>query len=262
MLNKFASFFSGWRWLVIGFLVSSLILVGVNGVVMLLRASPDDQTEPVPGRLLYTTSFDTRQDYDWSLGMVETQANVADGALRLTADATTPYYSVMLRRDFTDIDVRINVKWLTDTQGFIGVRFRQDGRGDEASYYEMQLDRRGAYRITMVRTGHMPQVLSDWQIAPFAFTGKDQVNQVRIVIKTYVFAFYLNDQPLPLCVRGQEAAPAWTGIDTGVCSTDGQRTRTELVEQTLNGGMFGLGIYSDQESFSAAFDNLLIYGPR
>jgi hypothetical protein len=264
MFNKLASVFSNWRKISVAFLIGILLLISVNAVIMLLRSRTETHTDAAPGRILYTTTFDAYQHYDWQFEEPETQTTIDDGELRLAADVETPRFVVSLQRDFSDMDMRINVKWLTETRGYISLRFRQAVEQTETAYYELKLDSRGAYRIEMARAGQMPEIMSDWQVTPFAVTGQGQINRIRIVAKAYVFAFYLNDQPLPLCLKGQDAAPKWTGLNTGACSTDGQRTRTELVEQTLDGGMFSIGVYSDSDAgvFSAAFDNLLIYGPR
>jgi hypothetical protein len=231
---------------------------------MILRTRPDAEIAAAPGRLLYTTSFDADQQGDWQLEDTAQQAITEDGELRLTVDAENPQTIVMLRRTYADMDVRINVKWLTapDARGYVGVQFRKSKDSADAGYYEFKLDNRGAYRVELVRAGRTPEVLSDWQIAPFALNGKDQINQLRIVAKVYVFSFYLNDRQLSLCLKGQDAAPKWTGIDTGQCQTDGQRVRNELVEQTLSSGWLGLETFSDESNFSVAFDNMLIYGPR
>lgn len=240
------------------------MLVVLNGVLMLLRASPEAEIAAVPGRLLYTTTFEDAQRADWQLGDNPQQAVIEQGELRLSVDAESSPYFVVLSRTLSDMDVRINVKWLAapDVRGQIGIRFREDTDTSDAGYYEFKLDNRGAYRVEIRRAGHMPEVLSDWQITPFALNGKEQINQVRIVAKAFVFSFYVNDQALPLCLKGQEAAPKWTSIDSGTCKTDGQRVRTELVEQTMNSGVMSIGVYSDAGTFSTAFDNLLIYGPR
>jgi len=264
MLNRKASTSTGWRWVTIGFVGCILVLVVLNGVLMLLRARPEAEIASVPGRLLYTTTFEDAQRADWQLGDTTQQAVIEQGELRLSIGAERSSYFVVLPRVLSDVDVRLNVKWLTepDVRGQIGVRFREDADTSEAGYYEFKLDNRGAYRVEIVRAGHMPEVLSDWQITPFALNGKGQINQVRVVAKAFVFSFYVNEHPLPLCLKGQEAAPKWVSIDGGACQTDGQRVRTELVEQTMSSGLLSIGIYSDAGMFSTAFDNLLIYGPR
>lgn len=206
---------------------------------------------------MYVTTFD-RYNSDWILSG-ESGANViiqpatgTSSALYFAASSSpVPAYAT-LDRIFNSFDLRVEARW-TASKGSVGLRFRIQ---DSGSYYLFQIDTRGMYRVVLVGSDGRPSLLSDWQRSTDILTDPDAVNQLHVIARNFLFEFYVNDQQLPLCLRGSDPQPEWTDTYSGQCKTNRGQVRPELVDQTLNNGKIGL------EGSGVILDNLVIYGPR
>ncbi len=251
-----------WRFLLgtIGFLI--VVLTVLNIALAALRLA-DFSTPVLPGQLMYITTFDAYNSQWSEVRDASAQAVIHNSALNLQFDAPDRSAYATLDRTFGSFDIRLDSTWRSGPMAYgqIGLRYRVQDSGD---YYEFSIDTRGAYRVEMVRDGGKThEILSDWQRSTHILTGLNETNQLRVMARNYVFEFYVNDQQLPLCLRGNDARPAWTDFYSGQCKTNRGQVRQEMVEQTYGSGKIAVGgENTDRAGFRAQIDNVLVYGPR
>jgi hypothetical protein len=238
-----------------------IVLLGVFNLVVLLIQVLDKPGTPFPGQLLYVTTFDA-YNQQWSMSQGQMRTEIANGALHVISDSVNDGLYSALDRVLTDFDLRVDAQWLkaqsNDSQ--IGIVFRYQ---DRKNYYVFRIRGDGAYRVELVNDGNVG-VLSEWQISPSIKTALNQVNHLRVVGKSFQFQFYVDDQLLLLCLKGQDKKSTWTGLRTGQCASDNKRTREELVDMTLSQGEIALGAVSgfSDAGVEVAFYNVSIVGPQ
>jgi hypothetical protein len=238
-----------------------IVLLGVFNLIVLLIQALDKPGTPFPGQLLYVTTFDT-YNQQWSMSQGQMRTEITNGALHVISDSVNDGLYSALDRVLNDFDLRVDAQWLKaqsdDTQ--IGVIFRYQ---DRKNYYVFRIRGDGAYRVELVNDGNVV-VLSEWQVSPNIKTALNQVNHLRVVGNSFQFTFYVDNQLLPLCLKGQDKKSTWTGLRTGKCASDNKQTREILVDMTLSQGQVALGAVSgfSDAGVEAAFDNVLIMGPQ
>ncbi len=212
-----------------------------------------------PGELLYVSTFDAFNE-DWSLYEGRLSAEVSDSALRLTVGepVAVPYSTASPH--FADFDVRVQARAVEgpENNGF-GVVFRQI---DPDNLYYFLISSDGWYQVSRVLDGDSRE-LSTWIETPHVNQGIGAVNTLRVVGRGDSFQFYVNDQPLLLCIPDNpEALSTYNWLDD-VC-VDGAM-RDTLVDDSIAAGRLGVAAMTIQGSETGvvvAFDDVLVYGPE
>lgn len=249
-----------WLYL-LGAMALIIVLLGIFNLGVLLVQATDKPETPFPGQLLYVTTFDA-YNQQWSPNRGQNYSEITNGELHVISNEVNKGIYSWLDRAFGDFDLRVDARWLNaqsdDTQ--IDVVFR---RQDYNNYYTFKIRGDGAYRVELVKDSDVV-VLSEWQISPSIKTALNQVNHLRVVSKSFIFSFYINNQQLSLCLKGQDKKSTWTGLRTGQCLSNNKQTREELVDMTFSQGEIALGAASgfSTAGVEAAFDNVLIVGPQ
>ncbi len=152
-----------------------ILLLALLNLMLFLICSLGRSENPAPGQLLYASTFDTN-NRQWSEMQGAASTQFADSAMYISIDASNRAAYSALEWEFSDVDVRVNVQWLNvpDQDSQIEVKFRYQ---DPENYYVLKINSRGAYRVELVRSGHPPDILSDWQISPYILTAQNQIDQ-------------------------------------------------------------------------------------
>jgi hypothetical protein len=208
-----------------------------------------------PGEVLYAATFDDAST-DWELYEGRLSAQVADGALRVTVDevnkspysASAPYFS--------DFDLRVQSKAVAGPldNGY-GVVFRVQ---DTKNYYLFLISSDGYYRV-LRRVNDEEKLLSEWIPSPLVNQGLDAVNELRVVAQGDTFHFYINGEPVELCIPNDPEAIS-TYTDSCI---DGQML-PELVDSSIADGQLGVVAHVPQfgePGVEVDFDNVLVFGP-
>lgn len=244
-------------------LLGALVLAGVG----IANAVLTDQIElPLPdvkaGELLYTTSFDEFND-EWDFPGGTRKAEIIDGKMVLTLNSGKTddgFYSLLESRKFRDFDLRVIVEQVSgDIDNSFGVVFRQR---DADTYYVFEISGDGYYRLKKV-DGNIATNITQWIESPIIQTP-NQPNEIRVVGKGDTFTFYVNQQLMPLCTKGENREPTYNHI-TGECvSNEWENT---YQDDSFKQGRIGLAIGNTAtsdvtEAIIVAFDNLIIIGPE
>jgi hypothetical protein len=212
-----------------------------------------------PGELVYIATFDDAGD-DWEQSAGRLSSQIADGVLRLSVDnigdgiysAASPY--------FRDFDVQVAVRAVEDTpdSGY-GVIFRQL---DRRSYYVFLISSDGFYQVARV-VDNQSRDLSAWHRTPLIHQGTGVTNTVRVIGYEDRFRFYINDEPVELCIPDDPAALS-TPLATGECL--GGSWRATLVDSSIPYGRLGVAAQIDpiarQAGLVVEFDRVIVYGPQ
>lgn len=236
-------------------LLALILLLGIANLAIIGLRSLDRPGKPEPGALLYATTFDGNND-DWSMAEGQNSAQIVDGRLVLTVSELKDGVFSTLDYQYSDFDVRVNATRLTfdDEYNEVGLLFRVQSPDN---YYIFKIrDSDGAYRIERCKGCQLGQadVISEWHSSPAILSGVNVVNQLRVVAKGNHFSFFVNDQPLSLCLRGSDKYSTWSGDE---CLSNNKQISTELVDDTFGYGEIGVGAVS---GVSVAFDEVLIFG--
>lgn len=231
---------------------------------------------PQPGELLYATTFDAFND-EWDIYPGRDSAQVVqadDSGSAWAADSPAPglvgnmlvvrYGSgapgevvwSTLDRKFGDMDLRVTA-WLLDgpiDQNQFGVVFRYR---DPDDFYVFRISADGYYSLARVSHG-VEEKISDWGVSAAIRQGKGVPNEIRIVAQDDAFRFFVNGQPMPLCLKGANKTSMWAG--PGVCYTD--ELRPVFQDRAFRQGRVALAAGTiDGSEVAVAFDDLLIVGP-
>lgn len=240
-----------------------LILIGVgvaNAVLTDVIELPLDI--PEPGALLYTTTFDRFND-EWDLPQGSRKAEILGGELVLTLDSGKTgdgFYALLESRKFRDFDLRVTTRQIAgDDDNAYGVVFRQR---DADTYYVFEISGDGYYRLTKV-DNNIATNITKWIKSPVIHQGIAS-NEVRIVGKGDTFIFYVNQELMPLCTKGDKAEPTYNEY-TGECTSN--EWEDSFVDGAFKQGRVGLSLgntlTSDvTQALVVAFDNLVIVGPE
>jgi hypothetical protein len=134
---------------------------------------------------------------------------------------------------------------------------------EDDSYYHFLISADGWYRLERVIDGGSPEIISDWIASPLVNQGLGAINRLRVVARGDQFRFYVNDQPVQLCIPDDPTAQSTINPLDGSCM-DGAMLDT-LTDASIPNGQIGVSAQSTQtggEGVAAAFDNLLIYAPE
>jgi hypothetical protein len=227
---------------------------GVLAVVLLL----DRPSVPLPGELVYATTFDTYND-QWTQYEAQSGHVVRDGALYINLDQVGAVYAD-LDRTFTDFDMTVNASWVQTPNAFsqIGVYFRLQ---DTRNFYVLSLRGDGGYQVSAVRDG-VEDVISLFHYTPAIRTELNAVNRIRIVAKGGDFTFAVNDQPLGLCLKGTDRRSVWQNFKVDDCLSGSKTISSSMTDSTFGAGKIALGALANDPGVLVTFDNLVVVGPE
>ncbi len=218
---------------------------------------------PDPGELLFATTFDSFND-EWDIQVGRDSQQITDGenGQQLVITYGTLYSGEIvwstLDRKYNDFDLQVTARRISgplDNQYGVIFRYR-----DEKNFYLFKISSDGYYSLAKVKN-EVQEVISDWGMSD-SIHQENSANQLRVVALGDSFRFYVNDQPMPLCLKGDYANSMWAG--PGECRT------SNLVYVYRDGdfhqGRVALmaGASADLESgdIVVAFDDLLMVGPE
>ncbi len=250
------------KFFYVGIALAILILaaIGVVNAVLTDRIEmtlPDTQA----GELLYTTTFDAFND-EWDFPSGSRKAEIVDGHMVLTLDSGKTedgFYSLLEKRKFRDFDLRVTAQHLSgDIDNTFGVVFRQR---DLDNYYVFEISGDGYYRLKVVENNRATNI-TQWIESPIVQTDNG-VNEIRVVGKGDTFTFYVNQQLVRLCTKGDSAQPTLNPL-TGECISN--EWETAFQDGTFQQGHLGLSVGNTAtsdvtEPIVVAFDNLIVVGP-
>lgn len=293
---------SGLSWVLSGIgvmAVSTLIVLAIVYAVLTDTIElPISDVEA--GELIYVSTFDAFND-EWDIeddGSVSAQIEAdASGNRRLVLSMLEEdgVFS-LLDRKLRNFDLRVTTTQLESDEAHdnsFGVIFGY--RGDDEPYFQFQISGDGYYRLMKI----IPQndteedsvvagqdvVISTWKatttrpdtdtslvrnptlIRPgrdnTIDTSLDRENEIRVVVREQTFAFFINGEPVPLCLKGTRGNSMWVGDD---CVEGNIKTYT-YTDSDYRQGQVGFFVNrtptSDVNAYNitVAFDAVLIVGP-
>ncbi|NDJ76152.1 MAG: hypothetical protein GYB65_07825 [Chloroflexi bacterium] len=165
-----------------------------------------------------------------------------------------------LDRRFGAFDLRVTVRQISgpleDSQYGVIFRYR-----DDENFYMFRISGDADYSLIKVKDGVFEEV-SPWTwIAPDVIRSGELSNDIRVVGAGNQFRFFVNGEPLVLCLRGENLNAQWSPIQRDTCWTadptyvyeddDFEQGQIALATGTISGS-----------TIEAAFDNLTILGPK
>jgi hypothetical protein len=229
-------------------------------------------SHPDPGDVLYATSFDDFDD-EWDLFPGRDATQIVTGpteppsAPLIGGQLTILHGSPMadeiiwstLNRKFNDIDLRVTARLWTSPvdQNQFGVIFRYR---DEENFYVFLISGDGYYSLAKVENG-VKEAVSVWGFSDAIHQGA-AANEIRVVARHNMFRFFVNSQPMPLCLKGDNLTSMWdTSQGDGVCFEGGELTYIYR-DSAFKQGRIALAAGTiDGSEITVAFDDLLIIGP-
>jgi hypothetical protein len=231
--------------------------------------------KPEPSQLLYATSFDAFND-EWDVYPGRDSAQIVPaGDLVSASSAVTPLSGTVLAinygsgssdqvvwstldRKFSDFDLRVTTQLIAGPvdQNQYGVIFRYR---DTQNFYVFRITSDGYYLLAKVENGIQDKV-SDWGQTDAIRQGSDAANEVRIIARGDEFRFFVNGQPAPLCLKGQNRFSMWRG--PGVCVEGGELTDVFRDAAFRQGRVALTAGTIDGSDIEVAFDDLVIVGPE
>lgn len=265
------------RVIVIGLWLVVMIGLGVTLGVLTDWLYEIPVPKPDPGELLYATSFDAFDD-EWDLYPGRDAAQIVPaGDLPSVgaSSAVTPLsgnvlwikygspksnesvYST-LHRKLSDFDLRVTTQLIAGPvdQNQYGVIFRYR---DDQNLYAFHITSDGYYQLVKKENGN-PDTVSIWGQTDAIRQGSAASNEIRIIARGDEFRFFINGQPVPLCLKGKNRFSMWR--EPGVCVEGGELT-TVYRDATFKQGLIALAAgMIDGGVIEVAFDDLLIVGPE
>lgn len=289
-------------WVIYGAIVVGVSILSVLGLVyaVLTDVIELDLSDVPEGELIYLTSFDGFND-EWDIenatdnytsAMIEPDEN-SDTRLvmTLTPEAGQGVFT-LLDRTVRNFDLRVTTTQL-DSDPFhdnaFGVIF---GYRDDDTYYQFQISGDGYYRLVKVQPNTDDDSDADviaTEISPWHLTTNtnddllvngsyptlirpgrynpiddalDTRNEIRIVVRDQKISFFINGEPMPLCLKGSRGSGMWVGDG---CVEGNIFTYTFEDEDYRQGQ---IGVFVDRTAtsdasypVSIAFDNIVIVGP-
>ena len=290
------------EWVLYGVVVVALSALSVLGLVYAVLTDvielPVDDVEP--GELIYLSTFDDFND-EWDLvddSRVSTDIMPLEGnnALFLSIPSTSdsggagPFTS--LDRTLRNFDLRVTTTQLEDNPSYSTVYGIQFGfRSLDEPFFQLQLAGNGDYRLMKILPGDADDItISTWNhttdtlkycdeektdtaatlIRPGCAnpinTMYDRQNEVRVVVRDQTFAFYINGERLPLCLKGTRGNSMWIYSDDGATCVEGNVFTYTYTDDDYRQGEIGFFAIPDRFSdldvtVEFAFDNVVIVGP-
>jgi hypothetical protein len=215
-----------------------------------LRAGP-------PGALLYAAAFDGFLD-EWEQADGRNAHLAVDGRMQISIETPQQVvWSAALPR-FADFDVATEAAAMDgpEDNGY-GLIFRLSD--DRRSFYLFLVSSNGYYKVERYLDG-AAKALSNWIESPLVNTGMGARNRLRVVATGATFRFFINDQPVELCIPDDPLAEStYRG---GLCM--GGTMRDALTDASLADGRLGVVAITEieQPGVVVGFDHLLVYSPQ
>jgi hypothetical protein len=262
----------------IGLCVITLIGLGLTLGVLTDWMYEVPVARPDPGQLLYATTFDTFND-EWdiypgrdsaqivsseTLGLASAESLAAPfgGKALMIAYGSGVSDEVVwstLSRKFNDIDLRVTTQQISGPvdQSQYGVIFRYR---DKMNFYIFRISSDGYYLLAEVKDG-VQEKISDWGVSEAIHQGRVP-NEVRVVARGDEFRFFVNGQPMPLCLKGANETSMWASWEgPGICYTD--ELTYIYTDGSFKQGRVALAAGTiDGSAVAVAFDDLLMVGPN
>ncbi|MFO7321827.1 MAG: hypothetical protein DIU68_008855 [Chloroflexota bacterium] len=237
-------------------IIPLLLLVGM---IALSRATEDWRyvVEAAPDEVMYAAGFDGFLD-EWSLyDDGQLAAAVEDGVLRLSSNApfASPY--TVASPVLGDFDLRVKATAVEGplNNGF-GVMFHVQDR-DNNDQFLISSD--GYYRVVRFAGGEERE-LSTWIPSDVVRQGIGETNELRVVRKDNTLSFYVNGEPVELCLPNDPGALSTYTFSDGCFEGE---MRTTLVDDSLRDGRIGVVIQTfDEPGVVVEFDDLVVVGPE
>jgi 3-keto-disaccharide hydrolase len=247
------------RLLLLAFLALALV-----GTVALSRWSANwHYTVPVqPGGLLYIATFDGFNE-DWQQYDGRLAAKITDGSMRLEVDDVNAGPFSVAAPYFSDFDARVEAQAVGGpvNNGF-GLIFRfqdkNNTRPEDDSYYLFLVSSDGYYEVRRVVAGRTRE-LSTWIDSPQVQQGIGATNYLRVVAKGDVFHFFINNQPVQLCVPEDSNGVSTYALNQCI---KGQMVDSLTDDSIADGRLGVVATTLNETGSSVAFDNLVVYGPQ
>jgi hypothetical protein len=259
-----------WRALIVILLIA-IGLLGAANLLLLALINADQPANAPSGDLLYLSTFDDDPEIaaddsfnaQWAQYEGQDSAAIKDGILYLSIGSASGAFSD-LNRPFADLDAEVLTSWVDGAPEVIeaaeaSLMFRYQ---DVKNFYAFKLRGDGAYRVERMHNGAL-EVLSEWQIAPQALSGRGAINRLRAVARGDQLRFFINDQPVLLCPKGADRRSTWNGLRSGACLSNNRQTAELLLDSTFKTGKIALGAVAGQGAtgFRVAFDTLIVLAP-
>jgi hypothetical protein len=251
------------RFIVLGLLV---LLLGVAYALNRLTADWHYVLPVQSGEIAYVTTFDDFTN-DWSLYQGRLAAHVENGLLRLTADDTFKRPFSTANQYWGDFDLLVQaipVAGPANNNNGYGVIFRLQDKGnnspDDDDFYLFLISSDGYYQVVRSFAGEQKE-LSAWIPSPLVIQGLDVMNMVRVVAVGDQFRFYVNDQPVQLCIPDDPNGVSTYDERRGGC-IEGQMVDA-LTDSSIANGRLGVVIQTfDEPGVVVDFDNVVVTGPE
>jgi hypothetical protein len=247
-------------------LVIILLAAIFGGLVFINRALAGKHyvVSGSPGELLYAESFDNPAAWgQYDDGQLAAQS--VDGVMQVSVNSpnagafssATPYFGTI---DFSATATAVEGPVDNGFGVIFGLQSQDNQRVGDDSYFLFLVSSDGYYRVTRTEAGQ-ERIISNWIQSDVVNSGLDERNSLRVVAQDGVLRFYVNDQPVQLCVPDDPA-----GISTYLPSlgcVDGQMLDS-LVDSTYTDGQIGVVAQSTATGGPGVvvdFDNVVVLAP-
>lgn len=244
-----------------------LILIVLLGVAYALNRLTANWHYVLPvetGETAYAATFDDFTD-DWDLYEGRLKAAVENSVLSLAADDTNKKPFSVAKQHWGNFDFSVQA---SPTNGPLnngyGVIFRFQSQGnnspDDDDFYLFLVSSDGYYQVTRSLNG-VQKELSNWIPSPLVNQGVGVTNTVRVVAVEDRFQFYINEQPVQVCIPNNLEGISTYNEFNGGC-IEGQMLDV-LVDSSISAGQIGVVIQTlDEPGVVVHFDNVMIVGPQ
>jgi hypothetical protein len=210
-----------------------------------------------PGELLYVAAFDDFLD-EWEQDTGRNSQQVVDGAMQIEIGTEKQVVWSPAAPRFSDFDATVVASAVDgpEDNGY-GLIFRLSD--DRQSFYMFLVSSNGYYKVERYLSEQAPKPLSNWINSEIINTGIDASNRLRVVAKGDTFTFFINDQPVQLCIPNDpEAESTYRG---GICIQG--EMHDSLTDASLTTGRLGVVAITEigAPDVVAQFDNLVVYSP-
>jgi hypothetical protein len=217
------------------------------------------------GAVLYATTFDGTMP-DWEQDeRGDFSHQVVAGAMQIVANADDvgPYSAITPYFDAFNMQVEAEIvsgDFSGGNNNAFGVIFRLF---DRSNYYLFLISGDGFYRVQRVTEGRLTE-LSTWNPSDAIDIGPGAKNTLRVTGLDDTFTFFINGEPVELCIPNAPDGISTINPLTGAC-IDGQWT-TELIDDTHPYGRLGVVVDADEadriqdETITVTFDNVIVTG--
>jgi hypothetical protein len=292
---------SGVSWVASALVVmgtsTMIVLTLVYAVLTDIIELPVSDAEP--GELIYISTYDNFND-EWDIeddGSVSAQVVENDAGnnwLVLSMQETDGVFS-LLDRTLRNFDLRVMTTQLESDEAhdnIYGIIFGY--RGDDEPYFQFQVSGDGYYRLmkiipagdTVAESGIAGQdiTISTWKATTtlsedatiltsnptLIRPGRgndieqplDRENELRVVVRDERFAFFINGERVPLCLKGTRRNSMWVGEDC----VEGNIQTFSYRDDEYRQGQVGFFVNRTSSSdlnynITVAFDSVVIVGP-